>query len=65
MRRLTVLLAVTSLGLAAVTNVKRLEWTDPQGRQPLPYAKWIAARTTSLGVDRIGTIARLFINVGR
>jgi hypothetical protein len=56
MRRLAVLLAVASLGLAAVTNVKRLEWTDPHGRQPLTYSAWTATRPAALGAARIGSI---------
>ena len=56
MKRLAVLLAVTGLCLAAVPNVKRLEWTDPQGRQPLTYKAWTVVQPATLGATRIGSI---------
>jgi hypothetical protein len=56
MKATAILLAVAGLGLAAVHSVKRLEWTDPQGRRPLTYAAWNAARPTALGTARIGKL---------
>ncbi len=43
MQRFAVLLAVAAVCFAAVPNVQRLEWTDPQGRSPITYAAWTAA----------------------
>ena len=58
MKRLAVLLAVTAFCLAAVPNVKRLEWTDPQGRSPLTYAAWTAVHPAALDRAGIGNVAQ-------
>ena len=57
MRRLAVLIALAGSCLAAFEGVKRLEWTDPQGRQPMTHAIWAAARSPTLGRERIGCVA--------
>jgi hypothetical protein len=56
MKRLAVLLAVTAFCFAAVPNVKRLEWTDPQGRSPMTYAAWTAVHPAALDQAGIGSV---------
>ena len=58
MRRLALLLMAAGLSLAAVNGVKRLEWTDPQGRKPLTYAAWSAGRSATLAATRIGALVK-------
>ena len=64
MKRLTVLLAVTAFCYAAVPDVKRLEWTDPQGRSPLTYKAWLVQHPAQTDGAGIGTVSRAgFSNV--
>ena len=64
MKRLTVVLAVTAFCYAAMPSVKRLEWTDPQGRSPLTYKAWLVQHPAQTDGAGIGTVSRAgFANV--
>ncbi|MEO0081529.1 MAG: FlgD immunoglobulin-like domain containing protein [candidate division WOR-3 bacterium] len=55
---LTLLLLVSSPA-GASEQVKRLEWTDPQGRKPLNYARWVETHKHLTDASCIGSVTQI------
>ncbi len=55
------LITMSTLFSAKITDVKKLHWIDPYGREPIKYSQWCAEHVDCSEATQIGTVYKKMI----